>query len=482
MLVMSVSFFKQPRPFYLIFLLEMWERFGFYGMQSIMVYYFVIHMQLSEYQAFNIYSAFTALLFALTSIGGYVGDYILGTKRTMILGCIFLIAGYLLLGLNDIFKSFFLGMGFLIVGNGLFKANPSSLLSKCYLKNDVRLDTAFTLYYMAINIGSAISLFFIPIIADIYGWQISFFISSIGLIIGIINYFICASWLNNIGSSICNKSIKLSYFIIIIIISIIIAFISSWLLNHLYIVYYLLTFTSITMIIFFLYHIISEKNISIKNNLIVAFILMLEATVFFVLYQQMPTSLTFFAIHNVRHELFNFHINPLSFQALNPMWIIIMSPILAWLYHHFGIKNKDLKIPTKFVLGMFLCSFSFLFISISSYFDKNGYVSAWWLVVCYAFQSIGELLVGGLGLAMVARLVPQRIMGFMMGAWFMMSSIAMLIGGAIANKTSIPIDLNSTESILLFTHVFNMIGIITGILAIIMACIVPILNKMIDVN
>ena len=211
--------------------------------------------------------------------------------------------------------------------------------------------------------------------------------------------------------------------------------------------------------------------------MIVAFILMLQAIVFFVLYQQMPTSLNFFAIRNVEHELLGLTFQPEQFQALNPFWIMVGSPILAAIYNKMGDR---LPMPHKFAFGMLLCSGAFLVLPLGAKFaNEAGIVSVNWLILSYALQSIGELMISGLGLAMVAQLVPQRLMGFIMGSWFLTTAGAAIIAGRVANLMAVPE--NVTDPLLsleVYGRVFMQIGIATAIIAVLMMLTAPKLNRM----
>lgn len=157
----NLNIFKQPNAFYLIFSIEFWERFGFYGMQAILTVYMVKIMGMDESASFVLFGAFSALVYGFVAIGGWIGDKVIGTKRAITLGAIVMMVGYVLLGLSTADHPLvgptliYIAMGFITVGNGLFKANPSSLLAKIYPENDPRLDGAFTMYYMAINLGSS---------------------------------------------------------------------------------------------------------------------------------------------------------------------------------------------------------------------------------------------------------------------------------------------------------------------------------------
>lgn len=171
----SLNAFKQPKSFYLIFSIELWERFGFYGLQGILAIYLTQVLGMSETQSFTLFAAFTALVYGFVAIGGWLGDKVLGTKRVIVLGTLVLIVGYALVAYSghDV-ELVYIGLATIAVGNGLFKANPSSLLSTCYDKNDPRLDGAFTMYYMSINIGSLFSMIATPWLAKHYGWDVAF--------------------------------------------------------------------------------------------------------------------------------------------------------------------------------------------------------------------------------------------------------------------------------------------------------------------
>jgi POT family proton-dependent oligopeptide transporter len=211
--------------------------------------------------------------------------------------------------------------------------------------------------------------------------------------------------------------------------------------------------------------------------MIVAFILMLEAIIFFVLYSQMPTSLNFFAIRNVEHSILGIAFEPEQYQALNPFWIIIGSPILAAIYNKMG---DTLPMPTKFAAGMVLCSGAFLVLPLGAKFATDaGIVSVNWLIICYALQSIGELMISGLGLAMVAQLVPQRLMGFIMGSWFLTTAGANLIGGYVASMMAVPENVTDpVMSLEVYSRVFMQIGVATAVVAVLMLLTAPKLNRM----
>lgn len=477
----TVSMFDQPKPFKMIFFIELWERFGYYGLQGILAVFFVEQLGFNQQDSFVTFGAFAALVFGLISVGGYVGDHILGTKRTMVFGAFVLAIGYFMMGFSILKPNFiFFALGAIAVGNGLFKANPSSLLAKCYEEGDSRLDGAFTLYYMSINIGSLASLSLSPVIADHFGYATAFVICGLGLIASLMSYFIFRKTVLGIGSEPDAKPVKMSHFGMVVAGTLVATLACAWLLQNIQIANLVLSLIAIGVVTIFMKETFKTTGTA-RKKMIVAFLLMLQAIVFYVLYSQMPTSLNFFAIYNVRTELFGFIINPISLQALNPFWIVLCSPILAYLYTYYGNRGRDLSMPGKFTVGMFLSAFAFLSIATAGmmFADSAGMVSIWWMVLVYFFQSLGELLISGLGLAMIASLVPQHLMGFTMGAWFLTQAASSIIGGYVASFSAVPENVTDPlQTLPLYTEVFQNIGLVTLAVAVAMVITTPMLNRM----
>ncbi|CEO41578.1 dipeptide/tripeptide permease DtpA [Photobacterium kishitanii] len=474
--------FKQPKPFYLIFSIEFWERFGFYGMQAILTVYMVKILGMSESATFTLFGAFTALVFGSVAIGGWVGDKILGTKRTIHLGAIILTVGYALLGLSASShygdtSLIYIAMGFIAMGNGLFKANPSSLLAKTYGENDPRLDGAFTMYYMAVNLGSFFSILLTPWIAENFGYSFAFGVSAAGLVITITNFIISGKIVKHIGSKPDMRPVNRTHYLGILIGAIILSFISSILLQHLFYAHLILIIVGIIIVFLYFRELFLSHDLE-RAKMIVAFLLMLQGVIFFVPFLQMPTSVNFFAIHNVSHDLFGFSVAPEQFQALNSLWVMAVSPMLAIIYNKYGDR---FAMPFKFAIGMVFSSFSFLVLVLGAHFaNSDGIISSNWLVLSYIFQAVGELLVSGLGLAMVAQLIPQRMMGFAMGMWFLTLATAAVFAGWVATLTAAPAGIiNPHQTLALYKHIFSFIGYTTAVIAVLTLITAPLLTRII---
>lgn len=466
-----------PRAFWVIWGIELWERFGYYATQAILALYFVNHLGFSQELSIYTFGSFSAFVYGFVWVGGYVGDTYLGAKRTVTLGAIVLLISYIALALSTQATIFYALSG-IIVGNALFKANPSSLISKLYKKGDPALDGAMTLYYMAINLGSFISMLIAPIAAQAFGWEAAFWISALGLLLGILNYVTFYQVLGSIPVKSRSRATILNRLVIIIIASTVFIIVFGQLLPHTTICYVIVYIVVAGGFLYFLRTALSLKGPD-RIRMLIAFLLILEGIVFFVLYNQMPTSLTFFAVHNIDNDVFGWMIPAASYQVLNPLVIIIASPILAVVY-----KRVPGTHVTKFCFGMTLCSFAFLVLYLPRFSaSSSGLASPWWMVLTYTLQSTGELLVSGLGVAMVAELCPRTMSGFVMGIWFLTSMLAGPIGAFVGNMTSPPSNgkvLNTLESLDTYTNVFFQIGIVTLVIAIIMWLSRPTLNKYIN--
>lgn len=474
---------NRKKAFNMLFFIEFWERFGYYGLQAVLAGFFVKALGMEDAESFVVFGAFSAMVYGYVSLGGFLGDKILGTQRTITLGAVVLMIGYAMMALAGADKTMvFLALGAIACGNGIFKANPSSLLSKLYEGDEKDLDSAFTMYYMAVNIGSFISMLLVPIIGAQYGLSLGFMICAMGLILAVGGFLGFRYLVRGIDSPAGAEPLTMKKIVLTLIGVLAMTVFSSWLLSHLSVAHWLLFIIGVLVYGVFFKMIIQAKGAE-RSHMAAAMILIVEAIIFFTLYQQMPTSLNFFAIKNVEHSVLGIAIpNAEVFQTLNPFWIMLASPALAWAYSHFGSEGKDLSMPAKFALGMLLTAASFLVVGFSANFaNEAGIVSAWWLIGSYFLSSIGELLISGLGLSMISKLVPQRLIGFLMGAWFLTTSIAAILGGWVATLTTVSKDVvDPLQTLSVYSEVFTQIGLVTLGVTIVMALTVPMLNRLIN--
>ena len=456
---------SQTRAFVTIWLIELWERFGYYGMAAILVLYMVEKVGFKDTQANLVWGAFTALVYAAPAIGGWIGDNVLGTRRTMPIGAAILALGYAMLSLPSQNLYFlYISMGVIVVGNGLFKANAANMVRRIYEGNDAKIDSAFTLYYMAVNVGSTVSQLMTPWIKDHYGWHAGFAFCFGGLVLGLINYALMLRTLSHIGSPPDEKPVRWDRLGMILGLGVVCVFIVTFIVQYSAARDIAVIIAGLTVLAIFVYMIVVGAR-SERAGLIAALVLTAQTILFFIFYSQMSTSLTLFALHNVEWKqsflLFDVTWSAGQYQALNPIWIMLLSPVLAWIYTHFGKSGRDLPIAAKFVLGFIVVAIGFFIFGISGSTAVAGRVSSWYMIWGYGFYSLGELLVSGLGLAMIARYVPARMGGFMMGAYFVAVGVSQYLGSIVANLASIPDNItNPLESLPIYTGLFNKLGFV----------------------
>ncbi len=457
---------NQTRAFSTLFLIELWERFGYSGMASLLVLFMMQKRGFGDQQANLIWGAFTALIYTAPTIGGWIGDKVLGTRRTVPIGAGILALGYLLLSIvGDGLYALYCAMGVIVVGNGLFKSNAANMVRRIYEGEDARIDSAFTLYYMAVNVGSTLSILLAPWIKDRFGWHAAFAICCAGLLLGLINYLVMLRSIAGVGSPPDEQPIRWDRLALVLIGAIASVAAVAFIIQHRDIAVTCVYIAGIVILTIFAYMIKTGAKHE-RAGLLTALILVLETLLFFIFYQQMSTSLTLFALRNVdwNQTLFGAHVftwSAAQYQALNPIWIMLLSPLLAWSYRYFGKRGRDLPIAGKFAIGFAVVAIGFLIFGLSGASAIDGKVSSWFMVWGYGFYSLGELLVGALGLAMISRYVPLRMSGFMMGAYFVAVAISQYLGSVVANYASIPENISDPlASLAIYTRLFNNLGLL----------------------
>ncbi|HEY2347253.1 MAG TPA: oligopeptide:H+ symporter [Xanthomonadaceae bacterium] len=443
---------SQTRSFSTVFLIELWERFGFYGMQALIVFYMVQRLNFQDARANIVWSAAAALIYVAPAIGGWIGDKVLGTRRTMLMGAFILGLGYALMAIpSENTWALFGALSVIVVGNGLFKPNAGNLVRKIYEGDDSKIDSAFTIYYMAVNIGSTVSMLLTPKIKDWvnaayhsqFGWHAAFGVCALGLLVGLTNYFFMRKAMAQIGSAPDERPVNVGKLAMVLVGAMACAAGAAAVLQYEELAKIFVYGAGVVLLGIFAY-LIGTSHRDERAGLTAALILVVQTIFFFVFYQQMSTSLNLFALRNVDWscDLFGYHLltwTPEQFQAFNPIWIMLLSPVLAWAYTHFGKQGRDLSVAAKFACGFAAVAIGFYIYGVAAQFTTQpGRTNSWVMVWGYGFGSLGELLTSGLGLAMIARYVPARMGGFMMGAYFVASGISQYFGGMVANLASVP--------------------------------------------
>ena len=463
---------KQPRALIVLFFTEMWERFSYYGMRALLVLYLIQqlfqNLETSKTVAYGIFAAYGSLVYASPFIGGLIADKFLGHRKAVIWGAIMMAIGHFLMAIeNEMFL--YLALSFLIVGNGFFKPNMPIILSGLYEENDPRRDGGFTIYYMSVNLGAFFSPILCGIVGETYGWHYGFTIAGIGMLAGLfifLKFGHIIDYHENINAETGEKTLEyrplggvpdkeslvqkfcgLSKEIWIYALCVISTFGIALLVKHYEIMSYVIFPLSLAILGFIFVIALRSSKVE-RDRLFVILILLLFITLFWTFFEQAGSSLTLYASENVNRNFLGNVIPASLFQSVNPMFILIFASPLSILWMQLAQRKKEPSTPIKFAMGILLLSIGFLLLGLAPRFLsfetiaendtilKIAAVPAIFLVLSYMFQTLGELCLSPIGLSMVSRLAPPKIVGMVIGAWYLSSSLAFQVGGWIANLTT----------------------------------------------
>jgi proton-dependent oligopeptide transporter, POT family len=435
-----------PRPLWMLFMSEFWERFAFYGIRWAMVLYIVAQFYhgaaTGEKPANELYGAYLALVYAAAIFGGYVADKIIGYQRSTLLGAVIMACGFFMISVEsrEVFK---LGLATIIVGNGLFKPIISTLVGKLYAQSDERRDSGFTIFYMGINLGAMLAPLVTQQLAQkIFGtdampaYKIVFIAAGIGMLISLTWFWFGRSQLQGIGAPAPQAGIQ--RVLLVLLVGAVVGVPTF---------YFLLTIDAkwlqvilITLFIGPALILLAEgvREGKIARDKVIAMLLIFVFNVlFWMFFEQAGSSFNFLADKIVNRDLGGWEFPVAWFQSVNSIAIIALAPVLAWLWVRMGKRNPS--ISRKFGLGLLFNGLAFLLLmmALSNLLDPGtGKIPFWTLFMVYVIQSVGELCLSPIGLSMTTKLAPARLTGFAMGAWFLSIAIGNNLSGIFAGWVS----------------------------------------------
>lgn len=445
---------QHPRALPYLFLTEMWERFGYYVVQGMLVLYLTQGFGFSDDQSYTILGVFSALAYIAPMVGGFIADRLLGFELSIIWGGVLLSIGYAFLSVADI-QYFYYALATIIIGNGLFKPNISSLLGMLYPQSNTLRDAGFTIFYIGINLGVLLAGLTSGYVKNHFGWQAGFGLASVGLIIGLCIFLLGLKW-GGVPqtSSLGTKKIYLKKPLLILYLLIMIPLIGQ-LLQSSVLSKWLLPIVGIILVIFMFYLAYAQK-IEERKRLITLNILIISSVVFWMLFLQIFFSANLFIDRLVSKSMFGIPLTTTVFYSLESIFVILLGPLFAHGWHFLNKKNKNPSSFIKFVLAILFLSFTFYTLALSTYFmNSEQMIAAYWILFAYFLLTIGELLLSPIGLSAVTMLSPQHLTGMMMGIWFVGIGFGGQFAGLLAKLSSITGDeLNVANQLSIYRSAF----------------------------
>lgn len=481
-------FSKHPKALYLLFFAEMWERFSFYGMKALLLVYMTSQLKYKDAEANLILGAYLALVYALPMIGGMLADKYLGYRKAVIWGGIVMVLGHFVLAIPSE-QSFYYGLGCIIVGNGFFKPNISSMVGKLYKDGDPNRDAGFTIFYLGINIGATIGALLCGYIGQTIDWHLGFGLAGVFMILGLVIFIYFQSMLGEVGNEI-NKEfnernslglMKNEYIMYLLSLACIPLFVLM--IKHNSVMDYIMSTLSIAALIYLVIMMIKAgKEAGLK--LLAATIMIISSVFFWSFYEQGGGALNLYALRNVNMNFFGFHLASTAVNnAINPAFIVIFGLIFTVIWRELGKRNLEPSTPLKFGLGLIQLALGFyVFVLGGQMAGTDGLVSLGYFALGYMFLSTGELCLSPIGLSMVTKLSPKQIVGFVMGVWFLASGLGQYFAGIVGTKMAIPtIDgqasIPAVESLKIYSGVFLKITYFTLTTGIIFSLFSPVIKK-----
>ncbi len=480
-----------PRGLYVCFGAEMFERLCYYGMRGLLTLYLTKALLMGDEKAFGIYGAYTALVYAAPVWGGKLADAVLGYRRAVVFGGIVMALGeFMILGGSETWL--FLGMAAIIIGNGYFKANISTIVGRLYKEGDPRRDSGFTIFYMGINVGALLATLVVAPVGETHGYVLGFGLAGVGMLCGVGIFLGGAKLLEGHGEPAYPERYRkygmLTYIVSILAIPMIYALI-NWGTSIRFIGQDLLFWILIGLLSFVCFTLLKEafsgNDPAKRDRILVLMILMVFNVVFWACFEQAGSSLTLFADRNVDRDVFGMFTMPASMtQFFNPAFIIIFGSVFSWLWVKLDRMKKNPSIPMKFGLGIVQLGLGYLLLLVGSALaGDRALVPLYVLAFMYLLHTTGELFLSPIGLSMVTKLAPRHMTGSVMGAWFLSWAFSNYLASVLAKLTGggegvTMAALPPAESLAKYVDVFGDMGFITVGIGVLLVLLSRPLNKM----
>jgi POT family proton-dependent oligopeptide transporter len=476
-----------PRPLWMLFMTEFWERFAFYSVSWALALYIVAQFYHGDPSgqawASKIYGAYTALIYATGIFGGYIADKLIGYQRSILLGALVMSVGLFTIMLPSQ-QAMLYGLAMVVVGDGLFKPNISSMVGQLYGPKDERRDRGFTLFYMGINGGAFVAPLLTGWLASYFtdtplqqNYRLVFAAAGVGMVLSLLWFWFGRRGLRGVGRPAPGASSRLRVLwvfvgvvvavpVVYLLLSKIGAIGLQWLLGLLFI-------GVATMLI-----VEAVRHDTVQVQRVIAMLIIFAFNLlFWMFYFQLGTSFNFLAENMVDRKMFGGWEFPVGwFQSVSPLAIIVLAPLVSLVWAYLAKRHKEPSIPRKFGLGLIFNGLGFLVLmyALSRLIDLHGLIPFWPLTACYVLQTVGELCLSPIGLSMVTKLAPPRLVGLAMGGWFLSLAVGGNLSGLLAGHISGENGMTAASALSGFTFSFWLLAG-AGVLLLLVS---PLINRL----
>jgi POT family proton-dependent oligopeptide transporter len=445
----SATFLGHPRGLATLFFTEMWERFTYYGMRAVLVLFLVAAVAqggfgIDDKTATAVYGLYTAGAYLAALPGGWIADRLIGARHAVLIGGIGIALGNAILATSLSLRAFYLGLFVIVLGVGLLKPNVSAMVAELYPEGGARLDAGFTVFYMGINIGGTLGPMLTGEAQQLIGLRAGFAVAALFMAFGVIQFHFTRRHLGEAGKpprltgaaqtkawiylagGLAAASFALA------------ACTLGWIeVDPLRLAHAALQVIAATAVAFFAYLFLAAGlSAEERRRAVVIVVLFLGSALFWLGYEQAGSSLNLFAERFTDRGIGSHFVIPSSWlQSVNPAFVIIFSPVVAWIWVALGRRNLNPSAPAKFAIGVILMGTGFLVMFAAASIVAHGSkVLPYWLILTYLFHTFGELCLSPVGLSYTTKLAPKRLVGQMMGMWFLSLSLGNLAAGLIAGE------------------------------------------------
>jgi proton-dependent oligopeptide transporter, POT family len=455
----TATFLGHPRGLVVLFFAEMWERFSFYGMRALLIFYLTQHFLFGDAEAAGIYASYGALVYLMPLFGGLVADRYLGFRKAVVFGAVLLCIGHFGMAIEGdaavatpqgierdpvSLQIFYASLAFIIIGVGFLKPSISNIVGQLYGADDPRRDGGFTYFYMGINLGAMLASLIVGYLGQTFGWAYGFGLAGVGMLAGLVTFVRGQHLFEGAGQPV--DAAALRRLVVaglsrerLIYLGGLIGVAVAWRLVqwHAVVGGLLGVAAAVTVAGIIAYSLFTLTPVE-RDRMLVVLFLTAVSVVFWAFFEQAGSSMNLFTDRNVDKQLFGITLQASQFQAFNPAFIILLAPLFSGLWVALAARGIEPGTPAKFGLGVIQVGLGFALLVIGAQrAGADGVVAAVWLAAAYLLHTTGELCLSPVGLSMVTKLSVPRVVGLMMGVWFLAASFSSYVGGLIAAAASV---------------------------------------------